>query len=108
MPQDPAECIKNMCDAIEHRGPDSYGYWSDKELGIHLGHRRLSIIDLSVAGNQPMQTQDGRLVIVFNGEIYNHSEIRKQLERTSKMNWRGALTQRRCSAPSTRSDWNGH
>lgn len=78
-----------MCDAIEHRGPDSYGYWSDKGLGIHLGHRRLSIIDLSEAGNQPMQTQDGRLVIVFNGEIYNHSEIRRQLERTSKMDWRG-------------------
>jgi asparagine synthase (glutamine-hydrolysing) len=70
--------IKRMTDKIEHRGPDGEGVWVKKNVG--LGHRRLSIIDLSAAGHQPMQTADGRLVISYNGEIYNFQELRIELE----------------------------
>ena len=75
-----------MCDTIAHRGPDDSGIWIDNETGIHLGHRRLSIVDLSIAGHQPMISPSGRFVIVYNGEIYNHLELRKELSHT---NWRG-------------------
>lgn len=71
--------LARMADAIAHRGPDSAGYWCD-EAGIALGHRRLSILDLSPAGHQPMQSAGGRYVIAFNGEIYNHLELRQALE----------------------------
>ncbi len=70
--------LRRMTDAIAHRGPDDAGYWSDEARGVHLGHRRLSILDLS-GGYQPMLTGDGGLVIVFNGEIYNFAELRAQL-----------------------------
>ena len=70
--------LRRMTDAIAHRGPDDAGYWSDEARGVHLGHRRLSILDLS-GGHQPMLTGDGGLVIVFNGEIYNFAELRAQL-----------------------------
>ena len=59
-----------MTDAIAHRGPDDSGTWADAEAGIALGHRRLSILDLSAAGHQPMASADGRLIVSFNGEIY--------------------------------------
>ena len=72
--------LKRMSDIIEHRGPDSEGQWLSADKRCGLAFRRLSIIDLSEAGNQPMQTADGRYTIVFNGEIYNHNEIRKELE----------------------------
>jgi asparagine synthase (glutamine-hydrolysing) len=62
---------------IAHRGPDDYGLYQDGL--VHLEHRRLSIIDVSERGHQPMSTEDGNLVIIFNGEIYNHREIRKEL-----------------------------
>ena len=67
-------------DRLQHRGPDDAGeYWSeDGRAG--LGHRRLSIVDLSPSGHQPMQSEDGRLVITFNGEIYNHRELRETLK----------------------------
>lgn len=71
--------IKAMCDAMIHRGPDAYGYWHDDVTGVTLGHRRLSIIDLSKNGSQPMVSQDGRYVIVYNGEIYNSGELRDRL-----------------------------
>ena len=71
------DLIKKMTDAISHRGPDAEGYFTDK--GISLGHRRLSIIDLSSKGNQPMFNDDNTLVIVFNGEIYNFKDIKKEL-----------------------------
>ena len=72
--------LRPMCDTIISRGPDDVGYWFDAEQGIGLGHRRLSIVDLSPAGHQPMVAASGRYVIAFNGEIYNHSDLRKDLE----------------------------
>jgi asparagine synthase (glutamine-hydrolysing) len=75
--------ILKMNSAISHRGPDSSNFWQDKNSGIVLGHQRLSIIDLSVAGNQPMVSSSGRFILTYNGEIYNHLEIRKELEKTN-------------------------
>ncbi|NLZ06743.1 MAG: asparagine synthase (glutamine-hydrolyzing) [Phycisphaerae bacterium] len=69
----------SMADALQHRGPDSSGVWVCPMQGLALAHRRLSIIDLSANGNQPMQSLHGRYVIVFNGEIYNHRELRSEL-----------------------------
>ncbi len=73
------ELVQRMCDAIAHRGPDDAGVWA--EGPVALGHRRLSIIDLSPAGHQPMPNADGSLWIAFNGEIYNFLELRAELER---------------------------
>ena len=70
------DCLVN---SLIHRGPDSSGVWIDKQKKIFLGHTRLSIIDLSQRGNQPMQSLDGRYVIVFNGEIYNYLILKKEL-----------------------------
>ena len=70
--------LRRMTDAIRHRGPDAEGHWSDENAGVFLGHRRLSIIDLS-GGAQPMWTSDGKLGVTFNGEIYNHAELRAEL-----------------------------
>ncbi len=66
--------------ALRHRGPDSEGIWTDPEDKIWLGHTRLSILDLSEAGRQPMECEDGRYYIIFNGEIYNFLELRKELQ----------------------------
>ena len=76
-----------MAGAIHHRGPDDGGVWVDEHAGVALAHRRLSIVDLSPAGHQPMVSFDGRWVIVFNGEIYNHDELRSQFP--SDFHWRG-------------------
>ena len=75
-PVDPARVVR-MCDALAHRGPDGSGVWTDH--GVGLGHRRLSIIDLA-GSPQPMHASNGRAVIVFNGEIYNFRELRRELE----------------------------
>ena len=75
-----AEVARRMGEAITHRGPDDAGVWVDEAAGIALSHRRLSILDLSPAGHQPMASPTGRYVIVFNGEIYNHLELRRKLE----------------------------
>ena len=72
--------VENMCQSLIHRGPDDGGIWIDEEVGIALGHRRLSIVDLSPEGHQPMISANGRYVIVFNGEVYNFPELRKQLQ----------------------------
>ena len=72
---------RRMADTIAHRGPDDAGVWADAEAGIALAHRRLSIIDLSAAGHQPMVSASGRWRIVFNGEIYNFRALRARLER---------------------------
>jgi asparagine synthase (glutamine-hydrolysing) len=73
------DTLWRMTDALAHRGPDDRGIHFDPDRGIALGHRRLSIIDLS-DGHQPMASDDGSLWIVYNGEVYNHTEIRKELE----------------------------
>jgi asparagine synthase (glutamine-hydrolysing) len=72
--------VRRMCDRMKVRGPDAEGYWSDSNIPLALGHRRLSIIDLSSHANQPMVSDDGRYVIVFNGEIYNFRALRRDLE----------------------------
>jgi asparagine synthase (glutamine-hydrolysing) len=75
---------------LSHRGPDDSGIWLDAPAGIAMSHRRLSILDLSAAGHQPMISASGRYVIVFNGEVYNHSEVRAELDRLeSPPHWRG-------------------
>ena len=66
--------LKKMTDAIKHRGPDGEGHWIDGNIG--LGHRRLSIIDLSPAGHQPMISADHRYILTYNGEIYNFRELK--------------------------------
>ncbi|MDA9365283.1 asparagine synthetase B, partial [Gammaproteobacteria bacterium] len=68
--------VKTMADAIVHRGPDDSGVWSNNS-SIALGHRRLSIIDTSSLGHQPMSSVNGRFIISYNGEIYNHQLLRK-------------------------------
>jgi asparagine synthase (glutamine-hydrolysing) len=72
--------IEGMVDALVARGPDDRGVWLDAEQGIALGHRRLSIIDLSPLGHQPMFSASGRYVISYNGELYNYRELRAQLD----------------------------
>ncbi len=78
-----------MAEAIKSRGPDDHGAWVDQDEGIALGHRRLSILDLSSKGRQPMVSHSGRYVIVYNGEIYNFQDIRCELEKTGVAGWRG-------------------
>ena len=68
-----------MASALLHRGPDGGGAWADAGAGVALGHRRLAIVDLSAAGQQPMASSGGRFVMAFNGEIYNHLELRREL-----------------------------
>lgn len=79
-----------MALAVRHRGPDDTGYWHDSRAGVGLAHTRLSVIDLSPAGHQPMHSACDQYVIVFNGEIYNHLELRQRLERGQQApDWRG-------------------
>lgn len=82
--------LVNMADQISHRGPDGSGIWYDAEQQVGLSHRRLAIVDLSVAGHQPMASADGRYLIAFNGEIYNHLVLREELLRLYGVtHWRG-------------------
>ena len=80
-----------MTDAIARRGPDDSGLWCDPTAGLALVHRRLAILDLSPSGHQPRVSATGRFVIAFNGEIYNHLDLRQQLERAGLLHcpWRG-------------------
>lgn len=82
--------LEDMAGVLVHRGPDDAGYWVDSSAGLGMAHRRLAILDLSVAGHQPMHCPAGRYVLVFNGEIYNHLELRAELERLGLApQWRG-------------------
>lgn len=84
------EIATRISKPISHRGPDDSGSWCDVDSGLGLAHRRLAILDLSPAGHQPMTSPSGKFIIVFNGEIYNHREIRKEIEESGKApNWRG-------------------
>lgn len=74
-PEDVAQVARRMADCLRHRGPDDSGIWLDEVAGVALVHRRLSILDLSPAGRQPMISACGRYVMVFNGEIYNHLQL---------------------------------
>jgi asparagine synthase (glutamine-hydrolysing) len=82
------EYLVRMRDTMIHRGPDGAGLWMSADRMVGLGHRRLSIIDLSSAASQPMSNAGGSLQIVFNGEIYNHAEIRRELEERGRRHWR--------------------
>ena len=84
------ETVSRMVKKIEHRGPDSGGVWVDSSSGIALAHRRLSILELSLAGRQPMHSPCSRYVLVYNGEIYNHLDLRADLDSEGGgFNWSG-------------------
>jgi len=89
--------VRSMADQLVHRGPDDAGTWVDGAAGIALGHRRLSILDLSPAGHQPMVSASGRYVIAYNGEVYNHLDLRAELDQ-----------QPRGSAAPAGTAWRGH
>jgi asparagine synthase (glutamine-hydrolysing) len=86
---DRRDVLEAMTGTIRHRGPDDEGIWADAEAGIAFGHRRLSIVDLSPMGHQPMASSDGRFVIAYNGEIYNHAVMRAEIEQVGPVAWRG-------------------
>jgi asparagine synthase (glutamine-hydrolysing) len=82
--------LPRMTGALRHRGPDDSGHWFDFGAGLALGHRRLAIVDLSEHGHQPMLSCSGRYVLAFNGEIYNHSSLREELQKDAQApEWRG-------------------
>ncbi len=84
------EIIRKGCRSLRHRGPDSDGYWEDQGAGLALGHVRLAILDLTAAGHQPMVSACGRYVLILNGEIYNHLDMRVSLESQGHApDWRG-------------------
>jgi len=84
------DVLLSMVNSLEHRGPDDFGLWLNKNKTVGLGHRRLAIVELSKAGSQPMSSLDSRFTIIFNGEIYNNSELRKLLKSKGyDINWRG-------------------
>lgn len=84
------DILLQMTNCLQHRGPDGQGIWLDAKAGIALGHRRLSIVDVSPAGAQPMHSHCGRYVLSYNGEIYNISELRGAVEaQRGRLEWRG-------------------
>src|SRR6266849_5612298 len=80
--------LERMSETLAHRGPDGAGTWVSPDWRVGLGHRRLSIIDLSTAASQPMCNEDGSLWVTFNGEIYNHAEIRSELQQLGGHQWK--------------------
>ncbi|MDY7531912.1 asparagine synthase (glutamine-hydrolyzing) [Pseudomonas sp. Bout1] len=87
---DESSLLEAMGRSIINRGPDGGGYWFDSAAGIGLSHRRLAIVDLTAAGHQPMHSSSGRFVIAFNGEIYNHGQLRALLEESGlSPSWNG-------------------
>jgi asparagine synthase (glutamine-hydrolysing) len=84
------DCVARMTAALAHRGPDASDIWTDAAAGIAFGHRRLSVLELTAAGAQPMHSDCARFTVTFNGEIYNHLDIRAKLEAAgSAPNWKG-------------------
>lgn len=82
--------IERMTNTLHHRGPDDYGVWIDKNNGVALGHRRLSILDISQEGHQPMTSASERYIITYNGEIYNYRELKDEIEKKGcGPAWRG-------------------
>ena len=79
--KDWAADIERMTDALAHRGPDDSGTWAQEQVQLYFGHRRLSILDLSPLGHQPMHSASGRFTIIYNGEIYNFADLRSELEK---------------------------
>src|SRR5436309_1941661 len=73
-----------MADALSHRGPDDAGFWFEDGADVCLAHRRLSIVDLSPTGHQPMVSSSGRYVLTLNGEIYNYRDLRRELEQAGQ------------------------
>lgn len=88
-PKDAERLLVRMGDIIRHRGPDDCGVWTESGAGVGLVHRRLSIIDTTQAGHQPMHSGSQRYVLIFNGEIYNHLDLRKELIGSVGIAWRG-------------------
>lgn len=86
---DNIKTISLMTDSISHRGPDTKGFFSDHKNNLYFGHTRLSILDLSSAGNQPLTSSSGNFTIVYNGEIYNHLSIRTEINNLRNINWTG-------------------
>ncbi len=86
--QSPLEVLRRMGAALAHRGPDDADAWATPDGSVGLAHRRLSIVDLSAAGHQPMASHSGRFMLTFNGEIYNHLDLRAQLGSAAPA-WRG-------------------
>ena len=83
------EIVDKMSDSLNHRGPDDRGNWTDYNLGLSISHQRLSILDLTISGRQPMVSKNKRFVLAFNGEIYNHFDLRNELKNNfKKNNWR--------------------
>lgn len=78
--KDPAGILSDMCGCLSHRGPDDSGFWHEPRFGVGLAHTRLAVIDTSEAGRQPMSSFDDRWTLVFNGEIYNAAELKKQYD----------------------------
>lgn len=83
------ETAQNIAKQLHHRGPDDFGIWQDTTFGLSLIHTRLSILDLSPAGHQPMISMSSRYIITFNGEIYNHLTLRKELQLEGFLAWKG-------------------
>jgi len=82
-----ADVVARMRDRMSHRGPDGCGLWTSPDRRSVLGHRRLSIIDLSDSAAQPMLNADGTVALTFNGEIYNHADVRRELTALCKYRW---------------------
>src|ERR1700694_4225757 len=82
------DVVARMRDRMSHRGPDGAGLWWSRDRSCGVGHRRLSIIDLSDTANQPMVNAAGDVSVIFNGEIYNHADVRRELEALGKYVWR--------------------
>src|SRR5687768_2070390 len=77
----PDSLLEDMTESLAHRGPDDKGKYVDQDVGVFMGFRRLSILDLSAAGHQPMVSSSGRFVLTFNGEVYNFADLRSDLQK---------------------------